>query len=144
MSVGGRWTVLSGLQCRLPKRFLCVQTRIDRCVRQQANLFGLWQVVHNKAGQWCSGSAQMRTLLLIRVPRHDAQGTQVLHAANEDGQERIQDSTLRILRFRKYAVARWPTQAKSMRAAQSVHSLHGFANGGGGGGGSGYSPVQLW
>ena len=144
MSVGVRWTVLSGLQSRLPKRFLCVQTRVDRGVRQQTILFGLWQVVLNKAGQWCTRSTQMRTLLLLRVPRHDAQGTQVIHAADEDVQGRIQDSTLRILRFRKYAVARRSTQTKSMHCTQSVHSLHGFANGGGGGGGSGYSPVQLW
>ena len=84
----------------------------------------------------------MRAQLLLRVPRHDAQGTQVLHATNEDVQERIQDLTLRVLRFRKHAVARRSTQPKSMCAAQSVHSLHGFANGGGGG--SGYTLVQLW
>ena len=73
----------------------------------------------------------MRAQLLLRVPRHDAQGTQVLHATGEDVPERIQDSTLRVLRFRKHAVARRSTPPKSMRAAQSVHSLHGFANGGG-------------
>ena len=140
MSVGGRWTTLSGLQCRLPKQFLRVQTRVDGCVRQQAILFGLWQVVFNKAGQWCGRPAQVWSQLLPRVSRHDAQGSQVLYAASEDVQGRIQNSMLRILRFRKYAVARWSTQTESMRAAQSVHSLHGFADGGGGGG---YSQMRL-
>ena len=99
MSVGGRWLALSGLQCRLPKRFLCVQTRVDGGVRQQEILFGLRQVVRNKAGQRCRASAQMRAQLLLCVPRHDARGTRVLHATGEDVQGRIQEPPVRVLRF---------------------------------------------
>ena len=103
----------------------------------QSCLPNVWSVVQEKAGQQCKRHAHVWTQLLPGVSCHDAQGSRVLHAAGEDVQGRIQDSTLRVLRFRKHAVARRSTPPKSMRSAQSVHSLHGFANGGG-------HRVRLW
>ena len=102
----------------------------DLCnVRAVCPACGQWY--KKKVGQRCGRRARVRTQLLLRVPRHDAQGSRVLHATGEDVQGRIQEPPVRVLRFRKHAVARRSTPPKSMRSAQSVHSLHGFADGGG-------------